>query len=238
MLNRERSGQHVERSPLTITWMFLMRICNLFSGFALLAILAGSVVLTEHVQADSDFDALLADINFGQVPADNATTLTSSNGTQAPAAPQPLADGEAAVLTMPQAADESLPPPPQPVTDNYSAVADCGGQCGGQCAGQCGSNHCGQSGCNLIKEGFCQPYTPPQLPTSTFYQYWRSNACNTHVWDGFRNRCHSSLDLSGLKCGKGCGHGCGCGACDHVAPAGCSDCGPAPAEWCDQPGHH
>ena len=71
---------------------------------------------------------------------------------------------------------------------------------------------------------------------STFYQYWRSNACNVNVWYGFKNECHGANKHTMGQCDcfkekKGlCGGMCRKGGCEIVEPC---DCGPAPAEWCD-----
>ena len=224
-----------------------MRKRNLFRRCALLAVFAASISVVGPAQAKNDFDALLADINFGAAAAefddvappsasDTIAEASELASAQADALLDPLAVVPAAVpaeapMAMPAAptAAETLPAPPMPalIPVDVAAVADCGGQCGDACSGQCG-NRCGHHGHKLIQEGYCQPYIPPQLPTSTFYQYWRSNACNTQVWDGFRNRCHPKIDLSihhksNCGCGNGCDQGC------SLAPV---DCGPAPTEWC------
>jgi hypothetical protein len=101
-------------------------------------------------------------------------------------------------------------------------------------AGACGHANCGGHGCKKhlgkrITEGYCLPYTPPQVPTSTFYQYWRTNACNVNVWDGFRNRCPSHIDMS-INKKHGCMHG-KCGDAYQSGAAACGDCGPPPSEW-------
>jgi hypothetical protein len=225
-------------SLLQITWMFLMRKYNLLRGFASLAILAGSILSAVQAEAKSDFDALLADVNFGAANSaiEEATSVSASDQTaltaiQSPPAELGLPEPDAAPMTMPQTPVQPLPAAPlvdHPVTVQPSvpgtvaqaSAADCGCQCGGQCGH--GSKH----PCR-VSEGYCQPYTPPQLPTSTFYQYWRSNPCNVNVWDGFRNRCHKNIDLTIHHGDQGClSRNCG-GNC-----GGCSDCGPAPAEWC------
>ena len=37
----------------------------------------------------------------------------------------------------------------------------------------------------------CMPRVSPNLPTSTFLQYFRGNPCYTNVWDGYRYDCGS-----------------------------------------------
>lgn len=244
-----------------ITWMFLMRKRNLFSRLAIAAVVAGSITMAGQTQADYDFDALLADVDFGQAAADveEAVTPSASDAVGIAAEPlpaQPLTDATELIATpatqaveVPQEeAAQPLPAPPvsedvaaQPIPEPVpagSAAENCGqcasascGQCGQQCGAKCGKL-CKLGERQWYHEGFCQPYTPPQLPTSTFYQYWRSSPCNVNVWNGFKNRCHPHIDLS-LHGNKSCGNhgGCASGGCYNIQPAGCGDCGPMPAEW-------
>lgn len=214
-----------------------MRKCNLFRQYTLLALFAGSVAVSGQVQAKNDFDALLADVSFGGVAAqvEEAASPSASDAGQLPTAlVDPVADApmpmpETAADAIPAPAVVDLPPAPADAPVDAISAAACGGQCGQQCGNSCGRS-CGLKGRKLITHGYCQPYTPPRLPTSTFYQYWRSNACNVNVWDGFRNHCHAGLDLSihrKPRCGHNrCNGGCASG-CDAVV----TDCGPAPAEW-------
>ncbi|MCO8124243.1 hypothetical protein NHH03_21045 [Stieleria sp. TO1_6] len=208
-----------------------MRKRNFFRRCAALALIVGSINLVTTAEAKNDFEALLADVNFGGGTA--AVEQTGAALEQPPAA---------VPMSMPPMHDETTVAPLPPTADydgtQYAGTSDCGTCNNGNCGGHCGG-HCGSKGCSLLKEGYCQPYTPPQLPTSTFYQYWRSNACNTHVWDGFRNRCRSNIDLSiHHKPSLGCKGGlCGNGHCNGGCASGCASgvadsCGPLPAEWC------
>ena len=71
--------------------------------------------------------------------------------------------------------------------------------------------HC-QTGCD--QDYVCQPHEVPQLPNSTLLQYFRSNKCNTHVWDGYRQKCPSSQKhLMGT-----------CDCFDKKKKAGCDKC--------------
>ncbi len=228
-----------------------MRTRTPFGRLVLTAVLVGPLSLAGHAQAKSDFDALLADVTFDSAPAaalpaaaqpapiqDAATTLVdetvqavvrSSDVTE-------LTNTPAAEAMMLPADSEALPAPPvaEPIVDQQApAAAAQATACCHQCTPSCGK-HCRLAGLkhrNFIQPGACQPYMPPQLPTSTFYQYWRSNACNTHVWDGYRNQCKPHIDLSihgkSHGCNSGCGNGCDNGGC-AAAP---TDCGPPPAEW-------
>lgn len=206
-----------------------MRQSKTIRRCALLAVLAGSLTAACQVHAANDFEALLADVTFGQQPTVNQpvgiepTALTNASANVAQTATDALPEPVAPVETMPAA-----PIAAAPMVDS--------------CAGGCSTGHCGTGHCGLGEEAFCQPYMPPQIPTSTFYQYWRSNACNVHVWDGYRNRCHKCVDLT-LKpkshhgCNNGCATGCTSAPCETTAcaPAPAVSCGPLPSEWCDQP---
>ncbi|MEM0927545.1 MAG: hypothetical protein AAGJ83_15980, partial [Planctomycetota bacterium] len=215
-----------------------MRITNCRP--ALLAMVAALFAISGNASADHDFNALLADVSFGQDATTPAAKLTGK-------------PTSTTALVMPQAsAAEDLPVPPAPsavtapVTENAPAApmaaatqphihpapaavspgmplhvspapyTDACSQCN-----PCKKKHFE----SCFGEARCQPYTTPQLPVSTFYQYWRTNACNVNVWNGFRNRCHTTIDLSIHKKS----HCDTCGGCEAI------DCGPQPAEWCDQP---
>lgn len=92
----------------------------------------------------------------------------------------------------------------------------------GHRCGRGGADHCEQ-------EAVCTPHLPPSLPSSTLYQYFRSNKCNSQVWDGYRQPCrHANAHLHGqCDCFKPKHQSCGivydaevveCGDCD----SGCS----------------
>jgi hypothetical protein len=91
-------------------------------------------------------------------------------------------------------------------------------------------NSCDVQSCD--SEFTCTPHVKPILPSSSLYQYFRSDKCYTHVWDGYRRNCganhkhlHGECDCftkssKGKSCNSVLGHGCdrnGCGSCD----AGC-----------------
>lgn len=48
-------------------------------------------------------------------------------------------------------------------------------------------NHCDSQGCE--SDFTCMPHIKPNLPSSTLYQYFRSNPCYANVWDGYRRNC-------------------------------------------------
>ncbi|MEM6473624.1 MAG: hypothetical protein AAF802_28965 [Planctomycetota bacterium] len=213
---------------------------KLFSRYAVLAAIAASLAIALPAEAKYDFDALLADVNSGQDPAEpvardlagDATTPaiimpTNPGAEELPVPPVPATQPAATVPSAPPAAPhhaQAVPAAVNPGMPMHVSAAPCTDGCSD--LGGCNSH----SGKSCIGVAPCHPYTTPRLPVSTFYQYWRTNACNVNVWDGFRNRCHTTIDLSIKKkslCG-GCDSGCG-----HVYQA--VDCGPQPAEWCDAP---
>jgi hypothetical protein len=49
-------------------------------------------------------------------------------------------------------------------------------------------------------EVMCRPRVAPNLPTSTFLQYFRGNPCDANVWDGYRYACGRNHSLLHSKC--------------------------------------
>lgn len=107
-----------------------------------------------------------------------------------------------------------------PITDpayiHDNAYVATGHGCG---CGHGYGHHCGQ----VVT---CLPHVAPNLPNSTFLQYFRSNKCYSNVWDGYHQKC-------------GCGHAHIHGTCDCCDPhrrscfsAGHSHCGNCDA--CDR----
>ncbi len=191
--------------------------------------LTASITAAANAHAKNDFEALLAEVDFG------GTTTTVQDDSSKPVADQlRIAALDTDATPMPQLDAQPVPmPEPAPLVDSgaytempVAPVVETSAGCGDSCHGGC-SQHQTCHSCGHGHHGaFCKPYVPPQLPTSTFYQHWRSNSCNTDVWNGYRNRCHQHPDLSckhggacGHGCGKGCGNACGSGNCDH-----CNSC--------------
>lgn len=94
------------------------------------------------------------------------------------------------------------------VEPQFADVGGGGGCAAGVCSG-CSDGSCGNASC---KEGVCFPHRTPDLPGSSLRQYWRSSACNTGAWDGYRKSC-----CQGSRLGQ------------NLRNGGCSggDCGPA-----------
>ena len=227
----------------------------------LCAIALATLTMPSLAKADDDFSALLEDIEFkNALPASPLAQIADASDALAPPAapavpvPESLelpADpapnsaplGQEAPLTTPESAATHAAAPVEQVYGDqayHDAAADGCSTCNDGCSDSCGGACSGHGhGCHT---GHCQPYTPVRLPSSTFYQYWRSNACNVNVWHGYKNHCHGAnihtmgqcdcfKEKKGLLYGGGCFKSKACNkGCDIVEPC---DCGPAPAEWCD-----
>ena len=108
----------------------------------------------------------------------------------------------------------------------------------------CSSGQCGGGKHSAPKR--CVARKPVNLPSSSFRQYFRSNACYTNVWDGYSRECGKNHDCLHGDCDchskkqRGClarggvtlpprpsCHGCGgCDAgCDVGCDSACSRCG-------------
>jgi len=187
------------------------------------------VALTIATTATSDdFSALLADLSFGDVTSTSDPLTPTSPPAQdqfqrAPAAVS--SEPSPSEITMPDIAlpqvaletpvstvpsrSQSMPTKSNDQVDFDAAFALQDSRVAAQPAGHL-FHHGGSKGCD--EEFVCTPHTPPSLPSSTFYQYFRSNKCNSHVWDGYRQRCrHANAHLNGT--------------CDCFKEKECSDCG-------------
>jgi hypothetical protein len=172
------------------------------SKFALAFLATLSIVAT--AQAD-DFSALLADLNFDDAPSVTETlTLTDpSEQQQLREAPTELAmpDLDMPELDLPAVSlqDPVAAEAPQTTAqiDLDAAFSLQESAAGVQAQAACTLLDHDKKGscdeCEECEEGIvCTPHTAPNLPSSSFYQYFRSNKCNSHVWDGYRQHCRSS----------------------------------------------
>ena len=224
-------------------------------------------LLSTTASAKNDFDALLGELTFGGSPAKGGQTLTLDNIAADKLAPAPMTPVSAQVpaedpateaVVVPVPEPEALSDPAteqvgvpvhletQPMTQMGVAGQSCdSGACSScsSCSGGCGGQQ-GQS-CNLFKKHHisCVPHTPPNLPTSSFYEYFKSNSCNCRVWDGWQNRCVGTSKHSRGECDcftprqrKSCLSGVSCRLPRGVCPAGqaaCSSsgCHEVPEAW-------
>ena len=216
---------------------------------AITAILALST-LTSTLSASDDFSALLADLSFGDAPSLNQPLAVAGETvaelqpvptgivmpemveSTPPAQSTPIETGlvESDPVEPVQSPQVALQDPiatdPQPSdrVDLEEAFAMQGMQTVKtevplQTVGHI-NGHCESQVCDSVIT--CRPRTKPNLPSSTFYQYFRSNACNTNVWDGYQQKCCGSqkhtlgecdcFSKSGKSClSKGCND---CASCD------------------------
>ncbi len=127
---------------------------------------------------------------------------------------QDIAPTDAAVTPIVPNVAPMVDPIPMPMVNPMAMAGPMAGSAG------CCDNGCGpRDGCNggLV----CRPHVKPNLPSSTFLQYFRSNRCYSNVWDGYRQKC-------------GLGHHHLHGTCDCYDPnregclgvkrAGCQSC--------------
>jgi hypothetical protein len=224
---------------------------------AITAILALST-LTTTLYASDDFSALLADLSFGDAPSLNQPLSVVKEQPAAQLMPVPtgivmpeMVESTQPVQSVPvesapvqsapvesvQAPQVALQDPvasdPEPSTqvdleaafalqDLQTVTTQVPSQTVGYIPSSCHSQDCD----SVIT---CRPHNKAILPSSTLYQYFRSNACNTNVWDGYRQKCCSShahtmgecdcftKSSKGHSClSKGC-NGNDCARCD----AGC-----------------
>ncbi|MGB7343118.1 MAG: hypothetical protein WBD20_02800 [Pirellulaceae bacterium] len=223
--------------------------------FATTGALCAIVMTASMASAKDDFSALLSELSYNQ---SSVPSYKIAQSPTAPAAAETL--GTAAANAAPQAAI-SMPAVTQhapQIQQNYnvgpapvSFQQGCdvaGGSCdSGTCGasgygnGSCGSGGCLAGGCrsgNCGEGGYCTPHNQPNLPGSTLRQYWRSNACNSNVWDGYQNQCRKPL--FGSK-DRGCGiGGCSTAGCQGECASGACATLPSQAVYgaaggCDTP---
>ncbi|MGB7328171.1 MAG: hypothetical protein WBD31_25065 [Rubripirellula sp.] len=102
-----------------------------------------------------------------------------------------------------------------------------------------GNQGCASGVCDSVND--CTPHVAPCLPSSTLLQYFRTSKCNTHVWDGYQQKCgfgqkHVNGTCDCFKNRQGCGqllparngHGCSgpsCNGCDTCRGSNSCDSG-------------
>lgn len=174
--------------------------------------LCAIVLTTSLASAKDDFSALLSELSYAQ-PGQSQAAMPSykiasnANTTAEVSTPSVSAPAPQAAIQMPQMANQPAASyqatdhqATQP-TDQYNHVGpapaalqqgcDVGCADGGCAAGGCADGGCASGGCG--QDGFCTPHNQPNLPGSTLRQYWRSNACNSNVWDGYQNECRKPM---------------------------------------------
>jgi len=170
-------------------------MCKSVIAFAFLV----TVSTISTVKAD-DFSALLADLSFGDAPSLSDTptpnnTLTPTNPLQSQQLRQaPTAFSMPAEVELQAPVASRSPVTNQPLDDlvDFEAAFALQESKAGVSAQAVGHpfHQAKHGACD--SEEVCIPHTAPNLPSSSFYQYFRSNKCNSHVWDGYRQRCRSA----------------------------------------------
>ncbi|MGI9472383.1 MAG: hypothetical protein ACR2NZ_12660 [Rubripirellula sp.] len=191
--------------------------------------------LANSVSANDDFSALLADLSFGDAPTLEEPLAQVQEIKVAELKPVPtgfsmpeMVEGtppaqvvSAKPPAAPQVAlQDPIPeskPTPQIDLEAAFALQDPGFT---EPSLQAQTVGFGQSSClgDSCDHGVvCRPHMRPNLPTSTFLQYFRSHPCYSNVWDGYRYECgphHKHLHgecncLNGSCTGHGnCDSGC------------------------------
>lgn len=136
---------------------------------------------------------------------------------------------------------DAMPMPRKPIRLPKLGCKPCCGSGGGEIIdAPCGCNSGCSKGCRLglgkkhrhVEQKVCPPRTAVNLPASTLHQYFRSDRCNTNVWDGYTRECsddhkhaNGTCDC-GTKKKRSCLTGLCGGRCGEVLPPrqACNDC--------------
>lgn len=216
------------------------------SAFSLAAV---ALAFTTSVASADDFSALLADLSFGDEPALNAPMSVAASKSTDELKPAPTGFVLPELDSVPSSVSLQDPVPVATIDSDQvdldaafsvqemesagdSVPAQSVGFPNHGCAaGQtdCAAGHAGcasdQASCDCESVTICRPRTQAVLPSSTLYQYFRSNKCYTNVWDGYRHecpKCHSHIHGECDCFSKKRNHGNDCGV---ILPApACNDC--------------
>lgn len=185
--------------------------------FAITGALCAIALSAGLASAKDDFSALLSELSYAQpahIQAAMPSYKVAQNTSPMAAAKVNAVSHNQLQHVQPAATQHAMSMPANaysvgPAPAAFSQGCDVGCASGGCADGGCASGSC--------EGGFCTPHNQPNLPGSTLRQYWRSNSCNSNVWDGYQNRCHKPVG-SGKKrsCLDG---GCGPEPCDIQPPS-------------------
>ncbi|QDT08750.1 hypothetical protein [Planctomycetes bacterium K23_9] len=196
--------------------------------FATTGALCAIVMSASLVSAKDDFSALLSELSYNQPAASSPSYRVADNSqaaatatTPAPASAQATVSHQPAISmpagqSQPMHAQQFNHAGPAPASFQQPCDSGCASTGGGCLNGSCRSGNC--------ESGFCTPHNMPNLPGSTLRQYWRSNACNSNVWDGYQNECRKPL-FGKKRCGQE--EGCateGCATEGWVPPPSQAPC--------------
>jgi len=201
---------------------------------AITAAILAIATLTTSLSAQDDFSALLADLSFGdapsrhehlavveQEPAEDLKPISTgftmpgmleSAPQVAPGIPQ-VALQDPIPATTPKPSDQIDLDAAFDLQDQQTTKTEVVGHIHNRCDAV--------PNCDSVIT--CTPHVAPVLPSSTFMQYFRSNKCYTHVWDGYHQNCgknHKHLHGE-CDCFK---NGSKQRGCNGSSIRGCNDC--------------
>lgn len=178
------------------------------TAFTLAFLTVASVAF--QVNAQDDFSALLADLSFSDLPelseplevavSEPAESLkpapelvmpankpveSKAVPSKAVAAPQ-VALQDPIPVTQPEPVDVQIDMEAAFALQEIGGSAPVAAQSVGHLLHRQNSQACDCANENIMT---CTPHVKPSLPSSTLYQYFRSNKCHTNVWDGYRQPC-------------------------------------------------
>ncbi len=181
------------------------------------------VAISPNTQAD-DFSALLADLSFNDLPSLNKPLTVAKANPVAKLKPAPQATKAKSTLSS-VALQDPIPAQGPAIRGkiDLESVFTAQEQISAQSVGHLLHRDQGcDSGCSetIID---CSPHVKPNLPSSTLHQYFRTNKCNTHVWDNYRQPCRkSNSHVSGnCDCFK---NKSDCSSCEIIELNDCRSC--------------
>ncbi len=228
--------------------------------YALSAAIVGLALFTSDASANKDLDALMSELSFGGQSSHAPAVLEDASDATIDLLPVPTNFAMPEFATVPPKISLQNPIATRPQSATSQSVdfnaafavqemetarsqtaanavgfghlhsasigpahAGAPSHCG------CGSGNCESGMCDSVYD--CTPHVAPCLPTSTLLQYYRTSKCNTHVWDGYTQKCCGSTkhvngtcdcfnrqhrgcgEILAPCCGPSCG---GCKSCDSA----------------------
>ena len=197
-----------------------------------------ALTVNTNLRGEDDFSALLSDLSFGNVTSLEMPPLAvtkeklSQELKPVPAPTRTASKKVVQELVAPKVALQDPIPAKVPVAAKKADQIDlekmfaASEKTPAETVGHLLHGHHGGCDANCGTQTIeCSPHVKPYLPSSTMYQYFRTNKCNTHVWDGYQQRCRkANAHLSGkCDCFESSHHG-GCSSCGVSNSAGCASC--------------
>lgn len=192
---------------------------------ALLAISSATLVCN----AQDDFSALLADLSFSDLPELNEPLAVAETEQNLKPVPELVMPSTTATAKARVALQDPIPATePEAINQQIDLEAAFALQ-GIQPNNTAPSKPVGHilhhanvsNDCGCDAGVTCTPHVKPSLPSSTFYQYFRTSKCNVNVWDGYQQRCGKALKHVHGTCDCFTDKGCGLGGCKSSDCASC-----------------